>query len=164
VTRFAPLACIALTALAGGCLSPGPPGLAIEYDPGKTPKTFRTPYAAVYELTLVDEREMSPPVIDRVFVKRQSCVGFVREPDGVLVGYAGGRKLPLPEQHFRWQIAPESKRSWASLCRERAGRVLRAVGSTLLPAAEVAADYLIESAPDLVFEDTNKKHPHESER
>jgi hypothetical protein len=100
-------------------------------------------------------------LIDRVFVKRQSCVGFVREPDGTLVGYAGGWKVPLPEQSFRWQIAPESKRSQASVYREQAGRTLRTIGIALLPVAEVAADGLIEASPDLI-EDALKKHPQQS--
>ncbi|MDB5312276.1 MAG: hypothetical protein JWO38_6478 [Gemmataceae bacterium] len=124
MSRFTLIASATLVALAGGCRSSPRHALAIEYHPGQKPETFKAPYDATYKLFATDEAGLSLTPIDQSSIERRYHVGFVRQPDGALVGYAGGRKISLPEGHYRWQITPETRVSRADFLCSRIVEVL----------------------------------------
>ena len=111
VSRFAFIALAGLAALASGCAGLGHEGLAIEYHPGERPRTLQAPYDATYELFAIAEPGVPPTLINQAAIPQTYHVGFIRNLDGSLIGYAGGQKIPLPEGHYRWQMIPESQRS-----------------------------------------------------
>jgi hypothetical protein len=111
VPRFAFIALAGLATLASGCAGLGHEGLAIEYHPGERPRTLQAPYDATYELFAIAEPGVPPTLINHAAIPQTYHVGFVRNLDGSLIGYAGGQKIPLPEGHYRWQMIPEAQRS-----------------------------------------------------
>ncbi|QJW93498.1 hypothetical protein [Frigoriglobus tundricola] len=121
--------CVAVLVLFSGCRSPYP--VYVVHRPGDAPKAGPVPYAATYVLGAVNETDASVASLQRCAIQEQFQVGFIREPDGTLVAYAGGRKFPLPEGHYVWQIAPESQKSRGEVALVDASRVLGAVGAAL---------------------------------
>ena len=136
LSRFARL-CVAFLVLFSGCRSPFP--VHVEHRPGDAPKASPVPYAAKYVLGTVNETGAGVVPLQRCDIQDQFQVGFIREPDGTLVAYAGGRKFPLPEGHYVWQIAPESRKTRGEVARDNADRVL---GTVLTVLGYVAAAVL----------------------
>jgi hypothetical protein len=120
---------VGISMLVGGCMS-YPKDLSIEYRPGQKTKTFEAPYEATYVLVAIDERQGSVE-IQRTAIEERYQLGFVREPDGVLVAYAGGMKTPLAEGRYLWRITPETKLSKSQLAQRAARRGFEGVGNVL---------------------------------
>jgi hypothetical protein len=111
VPRFPLIALAGIIVLASGCAGPQHRDLAVEYHPGETTQTLRLPYDATYELYTITESGVWETPINRTALLKDEHVGFVRELDDSLVGYVAGRKIPLTEGSYRWQITPETRRS-----------------------------------------------------
>ena len=107
------------------------PGVLVEHRPGDAPKACPVPYAATYALQAVDETGTGATLLERAAIQHKFQVGFIREADGSLVAYAGGRKFPLPEGHYYWQITPETQKTRGDLAQADAGKALAVVGKGL---------------------------------
>ncbi len=115
-----------------GCMAAPSNGTRVEHRPGEGPKTHSVPYDATYVLQLVDETGAGAMVLERVAVERKFQIGFIRDGDGGLVAYAGGRKFPLSEDHYVWQIAPDAQKSRGDVMQAKAGPVIATAGEALV--------------------------------
>lgn len=128
--RLARLFAVALV-MVGGCRSVHP-GVLVEHRPGDSPKACPVPYAATYLLQSVDDTGTVVVPLERCAIQHKYQVGFIREADGGLVAYAGGRKFHLPEGHYFWEIAPETARTRGDLTHADVSKVLSAAGKALV--------------------------------
>jgi hypothetical protein len=108
--RSVALLLLPLLTVLGGCRTASPRETAIEYRPATQPTTRQAPYEATYTLHTVDTEGRTSAAIDRATVDRDNHVGFVRQLDGTIAAYAGGRKIPLPEGRYVWEMTPECQR------------------------------------------------------
>lgn len=142
--RLARLFVVALV-LVCGCRTPAP-GVVVEHRPGDGAKACPVPYAATYVLHSVDETGTGATLLERAAIQDKFQVGFIRQADGALVAYAGGRKFPLPEGHYVWQIVPNTQKTRGELAQAAAGKVLitvgMVVGSVVVVAVYVAMGIL----------------------
>jgi hypothetical protein len=113
-------------------------GVLVEHRPGDAPKACPVPYAATYLLQAVDDSGTEATLLQRADMQHKFQVGFIREADGQLVAYAGGRKFPLPEGRYVWQIAPETARTHRELTQTDGGKILEKAGKVLAHAAVFA--------------------------
>ena len=103
------------------------------YQPGGGTEIRPAPYPATYALYAVTPEGVGSVPLDRASVERHDQVGFVRQPDGTLSAYAGGRKIPLDEGQYVWQVTPETQRARSGTVEAEAeqGSALVAVGTVL---------------------------------
>jgi hypothetical protein len=138
---------IALILVGSGCRSVSHPGVLVEHQPGEGSKTCPVPYTATYVLSAVDLTRGELIPLEHAKIEEKSQVGFVRQLDGEFIAYAGGRKFPLSEGHYVWQITPESQKTHGELRQAEAGKVLVATGKVLAGAGvvvlTVAGSFLI---------------------
>lgn len=71
----------------------------------------------------------------------------VGELDGSLVGYAAGRKIPLPEGSYRWQITPETRQPGIFGSGETGTRLLVAI--VILPVK--IGEFLLKIGPEFLY-------------
>jgi hypothetical protein len=127
--RVARLFAVAVV-LVCGCRAPHP-GVVVEHYPGDGACACPVPYAATYSLQSVDETGTESTPLQRAPVQHKFQVGFIREADGSLVAYASGRKFPLPEGHYVWQIDPDTQRTRGELARGQINKAIKTVGTVL---------------------------------
>jgi hypothetical protein len=123
---------VALILVGSGCRSVSHPGVLVQHLPGEGSKTCPVPYTATYVLSAVDLTRGALIPLEHAKIEEKSQVGFVRQPDGEFIAYAGGRKFPLPEGHYVWQITPESQKTHGELRHEEIGKVLAVAGKALV--------------------------------
>lgn len=123
---------IALVLVGSGCRSVSHPGVLVQHLPGEGSNTCPVPYTATYILSAVDLTRGELIPLERAKIEEESQVGFVRQPDGEFIAYAGGRKFPLPEGHYVWQITPESQKTHGELRHEKVAPVIAAAGKCLV--------------------------------
>jgi hypothetical protein len=110
--------------------------IAIDYCPGTQPTTQKAPYDAVYTLHLIDTEGQKGPALDRATIEQDYHVGFVRQPDGTLTAYAGGRTIPLDEGSYLWEMTAESPGKRRGLLTER-------TRDTVVEKSLAAAEFLL---------------------
>jgi hypothetical protein len=108
------------------------PGVVVEHRPGDGPHACPVPYPATYTLSAIDPITGAHVPLERADIQHKFQVGFIREADGSLVAYAGGRKFPLDEGYYVWQITPESQKTYGELRQAKVGPILAAMGKGLV--------------------------------
>jgi hypothetical protein len=160
VTRAALIAIGVFAVIHSGCALPPVGDVVVDHRPGDKTALVLAPYDATFELLKLEETGQSQST-RRETVEKNHYVGFVREPDGLLVSYAAGQKIALPEGTYRWQITPESRRapiSWTEQSLDLVGKPLflvGAVGAGVVAVAGVVAGCVVggifQSAPGTSF-------------
>jgi hypothetical protein len=122
---------LSLVLLGSGCQSVPHPGAYVEHQPGDGSKTCPVPYTETYILSGLDPTigELIP--LERVTIEEESQVGFVRQPTGEFIAYAGGRRFPLLDGYYVWQITPETQKTRTDVRQGDVGKVLHAAGKVL---------------------------------
>jgi hypothetical protein len=122
-----------------GCRTVVNSGVVVEHHPGDGILTLQVPYTATYALYALNSGGADTVFLERANIERRSHVGFVWQPDGSFVAYAGGRKFPLPpEGHYVWRITPESERTNRELARAEVGKVMGTAGTVLIKVSAFA--------------------------
>ncbi|MBA4064193.1 MAG: hypothetical protein C0501_10855 [Isosphaera sp.] len=88
-------------AVSAGCRALDRDVVAIEHAPGGAPGSAVAGCAAAYQL--VGDGGAYPVAID---VPEGAAVGFRRDPDGLVVAFAGEHTTSLPEGRYAWKYTP----------------------------------------------------------
>jgi hypothetical protein len=118
-------------ALSVGCRALDRDVLAVEHAPDADPVATVAGRAAAYQL-VCDGGAAYPVAVD---VPEGAAVGFRRDPDGLVVAFAGEHTTALPEGHYVWRYTPAPANGWERFAvgtRDRCENAAKAVAGSVL--------------------------------